>query len=101
VERKADLVMLQEPPEERGGIGVSNSPYEIRKRKRLWTALPKGSGLATDEWTHLCRGANDNVIVTDVMRRGEKMTRVINIYDQRDVQTRERQARKMNCSRII
>jgi hypothetical protein len=33
VEPKADLVMLQEPPEERGGIGMSHSAYEIRKRK--------------------------------------------------------------------
>jgi hypothetical protein len=57
--------------------------------------------LATDERTDLSRGANDDVIVTDVKRRGEKMTRVINIYDQRDVRTRERQARKINRSRII
>jgi hypothetical protein len=57
--------------------------------------------LATDERTDLSRGANDDVIVTDVKRRGEKMTRVINIYDQRDVRTMERQARKINWSRII
>jgi endonuclease/exonuclease/phosphatase (EEP) superfamily protein YafD len=101
VERKADLVMLQEPPEERGGIGISHSAYEIRKQKRVWTAVRKGSGLATDERTNLSRGTNDDVIVTDVKRRGEKMTRVINIYDQRDVRTRERQARKINWSRII
>jgi hypothetical protein len=30
--------------------------------------------------------------VTDVKRRGEKMTRRINVYDQRDVRTGERQA---------
>ena len=29
VERRADLVMLQEPQEERGGIGISHSAYEI------------------------------------------------------------------------
>jgi hypothetical protein len=101
VERKADLVMLQEPPEERGGIGISHSAYEIRKRKRVWTAVRKGSGLATDERTDLSRGANDDAIVTDVKRRGEMMTRVINIYDQRDVRPMERQARKINWSRII
>jgi endonuclease/exonuclease/phosphatase (EEP) superfamily protein YafD len=61
----------------------------------------KGSGAATDEWTNLSSGANDNVIVTDVKRRGEKMTKVINIYNQRDVRTRQRQARKINWSRII
>jgi len=61
----------------------------------------KGSGLATDEWTALSRGANDDVIVTDVKRRGEKMARIINTSDQRDVRTRERPARKINWSRII
>jgi len=35
VERKADLVMLQEPLEESGGIGISHSAYEIRKQKRV------------------------------------------------------------------
>jgi hypothetical protein len=79
VERKADLGMLQEPPEERGAIGISHSAYEIRKRKRVWTAVRKESGLATDERTDLCRGVNDDVIVTDVKRRGEKMMRGVNI----------------------
>jgi hypothetical protein len=101
VERNADLLMLQEPPAERGGIGISHLAYEIRKRQRVWTAVPKASGLASDKRTDLSRGANDDVIVTDVQRRGEKMMRVINIYDQRDVRTRERQARKTNWSRII
>jgi len=49
VEQKPDLVMLQAPPEERGGIGISHSTYEIRKQKRVWTAVRKGSGLSTDE----------------------------------------------------
>jgi len=101
VERKADLVMLQEPPEGRGGIGISHSLYEIRKRKRVWTAVRQASGLATDKRTDLSRGANDDVIVTDVQRGGEKMTRIINVHDQRDVRTGERLARKINCSRII
>jgi len=99
VERRADLVMFQEPPEERGGIGIRHSAYEIRKRKRVSTAVGKGSGLATDERTDLSRGANDHIIVTDVKRPGEKMTRIINIHDQRDVRTRERQVRKIHCSR--
>jgi len=33
VERRADVVCLQEPPRERGEIGISYSGYEIRKRK--------------------------------------------------------------------
>jgi len=92
------LVMLHKPPDERGGIGISHSAYDIRKRKIVWTAVRKGSSLATGEWTDLSRYANDDVIVTDVKRRGEYMTMIINIYHQRDVRTRERQARKINCS---
>jgi endonuclease/exonuclease/phosphatase (EEP) superfamily protein YafD len=61
----------------------------------------KGSGLATDERRDLNRGTNNDLIVTDVKARGEKMKRGINIYDQRDVRTRERPARIMNSSRII
>jgi hypothetical protein len=33
VEHRADVVCLQEPPRERGGIGISQSAYEIRKCK--------------------------------------------------------------------
>jgi hypothetical protein len=118
VDRKADFVLLQEPLGEGGRIGISHPAYEIRKRKTVWTAVRKGSGLATDErtdlsrgakddvmvtdeWTDLSRGANDDVMVTDVKRRGEKMTRIINVYDQRDVQTGERRARKLNWHRAI
>ena len=63
--------------------------------------MREGSGYATDERTDLSRGANDDVIVTDFMRRGEKVSRVINMYDQRVVRTRERHTRKINWSRII
>jgi hypothetical protein len=96
-------VCLQEPPRERGrgGVGMSHSAYEIRKRKRVWTAIPKGSGLVVDEHTDVSRGANNEVIVTDVRRRGENITRIVNIYDQRDTQTGERLARKLNFQRVI
>jgi macrodomain Ter protein organizer (MatP/YcbG family) len=40
-------------------------------------------------------------MVTDVNRRGETMTRIINVYDQKDVQTGERRARKLNWHRAI
>jgi len=60
-----------------------------------------GRGLATDERTDLSRGVNEDVIVTDVTRRGEKMMKVITKYNQRDVRTRDRHARKINWSRII
>jgi len=66
VDRKADLLLLQEPPGKKGRIGISHPAYEIRKQKRVWTAVRKGSGLATDERSDLSRCANDDVMVTDV-----------------------------------
>jgi hypothetical protein len=45
-----------------------------------------------DEWTDFGRGAKDEVIETDIRRRGEKITRIDNIYHQRDVQSGERLA---------
>jgi hypothetical protein len=101
VDWKADFVLLQEPPGEKGRIRISHPVYEIRKRKRVWTAGRKGSGHATDERTDLSRGSNDDVMVTDIKRRGEKMTRIINVYDQRVEQTGERRARKLNWHRAI
>ena len=76
---------MQEPPGEKARIGISHLAYKIRKRKRVWTAVRKGSGLATDERTDLTRGVNDDVMVTDVKRSAEKMTRIINVYNQKDV----------------
>jgi len=96
VDRKADLVHLQELPGEKGRIGISHQADESRKRKRVWTAVCKRSGLGTDEPTDLSSGANDDVMVTDVKRSGEQMMRNIHLYDQRDVQTGERRARKLN-----
>jgi hypothetical protein len=54
-----------------------------------------------DERTDLSRVANDDVIVNDVLSRGEMITRIFNIYDQRDTQSGERQARKLNWQRVI
>jgi len=103
VERRVDLVCLQEPRREREDIGISHSAYEIRNRKRVWTAIQKGSGLVVDERTDLTRGANGDVIATDVRRRGEKITRIVNVYNETDTQLgeRERPARKLNWQRVI
>jgi len=101
VERRADVVCLQEPPRERGGIGISHSAYEVRKRKRVWTAIRRGSGLVVDERTDLSRGANEDVIATDVRRRGERITRIVNVYDQKNTHSGERPAQKLNWQRVI
>jgi len=87
VKRRVDVVCLQVPPRERGNIGISHRAYEIRKRKSIWTAMRKGSGLVVDEQTDLSRGANDDVIPTDIRRRGQKITRIVNVSDQRDGQS--------------
>jgi len=42
-------------------------------------AIRKQSGLVVDEWTDLSREANDVDISTGVRRRGEKITRIVNI----------------------
>jgi len=104
VECRADvLVCLQEPPRKRGEIGSSHSAYEIRKRKSVWTAIRKGSGLVVDKQTDLSRGANVDVIATDVRRRGEKVTRIVNSYDQKNARAGESEgpARKLNRQRVI
>ena len=56
-----------------------------------------------DERNDLSRGANNNVIVTDVRRRGETITRIVNVYNEKDTQSgeRERPARKLNWQRVI
>ena len=79
VERKADVVRLQEPPRERRGIGISHSVYEIRKRNRVWAAIRRGSGLVVDERTYLSRVANKDVIATDIRRRVERITRIVDV----------------------
>jgi hypothetical protein len=101
VDRIADLVLFLEPPRDKRRIGISHLAYEIRKRKRIWMAVRKGSGLGTDKRTELSRGTNDDVRCTGVRSRGEKITRIINVYDPRDVQTGERWARKLNWHRPI
>lgn len=54
-----------------------------------------------DELTDLGRGANINVKVTDVRRRGEKIMRIVNVYDQRDTQLGERQSQKVELQSVI
>ena len=53
------------------------------------------------EWTYIRTGAHDYGIVSDVRRRGEKITRLINVYDQKGTQSGERQAQKANGQRDI
>jgi len=53
------------------------------------------------ERTDLSRGANEDVIVTDVRTRGERIMRIVNIYDQKNTHSGERPARKSDWPRVI
>ena len=48
----------------------------------MWSAIPKASGPVVDQQMDLGWGTSDDVIVTDVSRRGGKLTRIGNCYDQ-------------------
>jgi hypothetical protein len=52
--------------------------------------IQKWSGLVVDERTYLRRGANEDVRANDVTRSGEKITMIVNIYDEKDAQSIER-----------
>jgi len=54
-----------------------------------------------DERTDSSRGANEDVIATEVRRRGERITKIVNIYDQKNTHSGERPARKLNWQRAI
>jgi hypothetical protein len=54
-----------------------------------------------DERKDLSGGPNDDIIVTHVKRREEKITRIFTVYDQRDMQSGERQAQQVNGLSII
>jgi exonuclease III len=101
VERRADVVCLQEPLTEKGGIRISHSATEIRKRKRIWTAIRRRSGVVVDQRTDLSRGGNNGVIATDVRMRVETITRIVNFYNQKENKSGERPVRKLNWQRVI
>jgi hypothetical protein len=64
-------------------------------------AIRRGSGLVVDEQTDLSRGANEDVIATDIRRRGERITRIVNIYDQKNMHSGERPAQKLDWQRVF
>ena len=101
VERKGDVVCLQEPPRERGGSRISHSAYQIMNRTRVWTAIRKGSRLVGDEHRDVSTGANNNIIVSDVRAREDKITRIVHVYNQKDRQSGGRPALKLNRQRVI
>jgi len=55
-----------------------------------------GSAVPTNEWTNLNKNVLGDTIVVVIHSRGQKMTMIVNIYDQRDGGTGERLARSLN-----
>jgi hypothetical protein len=55
----------------------------------------KGSGFAPKEQIDLSKNAAGDVIVVDIKSRGDKMTRIVNIYNQKETETGERPARRL------
>jgi hypothetical protein len=94
-------VCLQEPPRERGGNDISHLAYKIRKRKSVWIAIRRRSSLVVDEWMDLSSGTNEDVTANDVRRRGERITRIVNVFDQKNTHSGERPTRKLSWQRVI
>jgi len=63
--------------------------------------VPKGRGLTTSERTDWNKSAGDDLIVVHTKRKGEKLIRIVNIYDQRATETGERPARRLNWQKIM
>jgi hypothetical protein len=60
----------------------------------------KWSGVAINKQTHLSKNTVGDVIVVDINRWGEIMIRIVNIYYQREAETGERPARRLNWPMI-
>jgi hypothetical protein len=101
VERRADVECSYEPPRETEGIGTSHSAYLIRKWESVWTARRRGSGLVVDQRMYVNRGVNEDVIATDVRRRGERITMIVNVNDQKNRHSGDRPAWQLNGQTVI
>jgi hypothetical protein len=70
------LSVLARATERKGGTGISHSANNIRKRNTVWKVIWRENGLVADMRTDFSRGANNNVIVPDVRRSVERLTRI-------------------------
>jgi hypothetical protein len=63
----------------------------------------KWSGLVVDERKDSCRGANEDNITTVIRRSCEQIMRIVDIYDHKDAQSRERESPvlKFNWQRVF
>ena len=94
---------LQKPRKDTAQIGISNSACARWTRNRVWTAIRKGSGLVVNERTDLSWVANEDVFATAIRRRGANIMRIVNVYNQNDVDWQERviPLRMLICQTVI
>jgi len=64
-------------------------------------AIRRGSGFVVDDRMDLSRNANEDVIATDLSRRGESIPRIVNIYDQKNTHCGERPTQMLDWPRVI
>jgi hypothetical protein len=100
VDSTVDILCLQNPQRGRGGVGISPLPCEETNRKRVLIMIRKCSGLVVGERTESSQEGNDNVLITDLRRSGEKITTIVSIYDQRETKPEWRPGRKLNGQRV-
>ena len=55
----------------------------------MWTAVRRETGLPSNEQTNFIPNKVNDILVVDITRRGQKMTRIVSIYDQREGDTGE------------
>lgn len=64
-------------------------------------AVRKESSFATNKGTNLSKNVLRNAILVGIERSEDTTTWIVNIYEQREGETGERPARRLNCQRII
>jgi len=80
-----------------------NQPHGIRHLANTEgvDAGAKASGLTTNQRTDLSKHTLDDTLGVDITRRGEKMIKIVNIYNQRARETGEGPAKRLNWEKII
>jgi hypothetical protein len=101
VAHRVDVACFQVPPIDKASCGISHSSRKVRFGNSVCTAIPKWNSLVIDERTEYCRGDNNNVIATDIPRRGQMITRIIIDYHYINTQSGETTARKLNWQKVI
>jgi len=101
VNRKADVVYLQQSMRQRSGIGISHYVYNNTKRISVWTMVCKGSNCTMNWRTELGKNAGNDSIVVDINTLAENIIMIINIFNQRATETGERAGRRQNGQQII